>query len=275
MERTVKMEKMTFWCAVLLAALLPCSILADAQPSTNVLVWGPIYSTQKFLHVSASVEDLKQAYEEIISQDPAYASKYPGGIRVTGRVSNSLSDPVDLPANLDEYALVFIFFPYNTVTSNQVARLKTVTARGGRLVLVGEHSKYAPHENEVLTALAKELGAHFQIGSGAQSGSDTFNGSSDLLSDPLTCMPSSAHVAPITYSGVAQEIARLTNYPTFVWAVDEAVGNGRMTVFSDTNWYIEGDAGPLSLAAVPSQVTPRSSPCRPGSSSASANTKQT
>ena len=245
------MKKIILGYVALLAALLPCVSSADVQPAKKVLIWGPTNPGGRNDFTIISTNGLRRAYEELIPSASYYAHKYPNGIKLDSFTSTG-QPAVDLPVSLDEYALVFVMFPHWDITSNQVTKLKTVTARGGRLVLIGEHSNWAPVENGVLTRLAMAMGTHFSIGNGAASAADQFNPDADLLLDPLSTMPKSHHVAPIVYSGIAQEIARLKTSPNYVWAVDEVSGNGRITVFSDINWCLaETYSNPLETTAIP------------------------
>ena len=226
----------------------------ELKPGTDVLLWAPSVSSDAEVSgaVTKILNVLKEAYGTRIPARAEYADSYPEGITVKVRKGSHYS-PANLTGNLDGYGLVFVLFPKSGIPAAQVERLKTVVARGARVVLQGEHASWSPDENAVLTQLAKDMGADFAILDGAKAGTDVYNAASDLLKDPLSGYPDSKSVAPIGYSGVAQDVAHLSEDASFVWAVDEASGNGRVTAISDISWYCDtGTAsGTLYDEAIP------------------------
>ena len=143
-----------------------------------------------------------------------------------------------------KYDLIYIFLPSVALDENDIKVLSAYVKAGGRLVLQGENSGYSGEENANLTQLAKALGTSFHIttkniGGGFETVAEINLGTDLLGGVPLNGDMSFYCFAEIEYDEPAEVIASYLGSPGIV---DQAVEKGRITVFSDMNFYDPGRA---------------------------------
>ena len=156
--------------------------------------------------------------------------------------NSPLSD--DCGGSLLGFDLVYLFLPDTTIENGDVALLKDYLDAGGRVVMIGENPRYAEDINPVLTSVAKELGASFQI-NGLETGTYTSQFSTKSLNDDSPLNDgidengyTSSATTQINYQPPAVWVAKAQYGSILVpWIVDQAAGeNGRITVISDINF---------------------------------------
>lgn len=140
----------------------------------------------------------------------------------------------------EQYDLIWIILPQTALDANDLRVLKLFTEAGGRIVLAGENVQNYTTENENLTAVAQALGTSFTITKNEYlrpEYADYVNVDSDLLGGEALMSPGTIkfeYFAEISYQEPAELIV---SHKNMAGVVDQAVGKGRITVTSDTNWY--------------------------------------
>lgn len=128
-------------------------------------------------------------------------------------------------ADMEGIGLLILFFPYRSCSDQDIALMREFLQGGGRIVMMGEHGRFSPTENMILTETAEKLGGNFQISTQAVGRGHTIPvGSAEMpktsLTENLTYGLYTNYVAPISYAGSVQPVLY---YENFVWAVDQAV----------------------------------------------------
>ncbi len=141
--------------------------------------------------------------------------------------------------------LVVICTPYILLNSTDIDFLESYLNTGGRIVMQGEYANGHAQDNAVLTDAAVKLGGDFTITSTTSFGSPVlvgdpgFNGDSTLLNNVVYGI-SNGCIADIEYRGSAEPVLSLLSSGNLKpYVVDQAVGNGRITVITDANFYWE------------------------------------
>lgn len=152
-------------------------------------------------------------------------------------------------ADMEGIGLLILFFPYRSCSDQDIALMREFLQGGGRIVMMGEHGRFSPTENMILTETAEKLGGNFQISTQAVGRGHTIPvGSAEMpktsLTENLTYGLYTNYVAPISYAGSVQPVLY---YENFVWAVDQAVEKGRIFAISDINCFdpLREDEEPL------------------------------
>lgn len=152
-------------------------------------------------------------------------------------------------ADMEGIGLLILFFPYRSCSDEDIALMREFLQGGGRIVMMGEHGRFSPTENMILTETAEKLGGNFQIstqtvGRGHTITVDSAEMPKTSLTENLTYGLYTNYVAPISYAGSVQPVLY---YENFVWAVDQAVEMGRIFAISDINCFdpLREDEEPL------------------------------
>lgn len=152
-------------------------------------------------------------------------------------------------ADMEGIGLLILFFPYRSCSDEDIALMREFLQGGGRIVMMGEHGRFSPTENMILTETAEKLGGNFQISTQAVGRGHTITVDSaempkTSLTENLTYGLYTNYVAPISYAGSVQPVLY---YENFVWAVDQAVEMGRIFAISDINCFdpLREDEEPL------------------------------
>lgn len=142
-------------------------------------------------------------------------------------------------ADMEGIGLLILFFPYRSCSDEDIALMREFLQGGGRIVMIGEHGRFSPTENMILTETAQKLGGNFQISTQAVGTRHTIPvGSAEMpktsLTENLTYGLFTSCVAPISYAGSVQPVLY---YANSVWAVDQAAEMGRIFALSDINCF--------------------------------------
>ena len=200
-------------------------ISAETKDEYKVLIW----TTALKSGAEDNVEALKSIYEAYtvdnkkISCDQEISGKH---FKETDDLANT-------------YDLIYIFLPCVALNKIDIAVLRAYVKAGGRLVLQGENSGYSGDANANLTELAKALGTSFTITTKNVGVAEKVVADINLESDLLGGVPLNGDMmfycfAEIEYDEPAEVIASYNGSPGIV---DQAVEKGRITVFSDMNFY--------------------------------------
>ncbi len=157
-----------------------------------------------------------------------------------------------MPSDLSEYSLVWLHLPAITVDNYSsvvnVTALKNYLNKGGRVVILAETGSMMAQQgfdyNAGISALVATLGGNVTIASedNTDSGWTTgINSDSKLMEgvDPSEFGEETYLVFPaLTLTGNAQWVAKRSSASASgVFMAEQAAGKGRLTVFSDFNWY--------------------------------------
>lgn len=208
----------------------PMQISAETKEGYSVLIW----TTALRSGTDKNANTLKSIYESFTVDNKK--------ISCDQEISGTELNPKHFDGTEDlasKYDMIYVYFPSVALNENDIAVLRAYVKAGGRLVLQGEHSGYSPAENANLTALAKALGTSFNItekniGNGVGVVTEINLGADLLDGVPLNGDLSLYYFAEIEYDEPAEVIA---SYNGSAGIVDQAVENGRITVFSDVNFY--------------------------------------
>lgn len=148
--------------------------------------------------------------------------------------SNSIPD-------LSTFTLVFIILPGRTLKSTELLNLKTLNDRGGRIVLVGEHS-YWTATNKVINAIISDLGGHLSINSLDMDALCKYlpdihiNMSSPLMKGVTNLWGD--RVSSINIGGDATILVKMRDNPDMIAMAQERIGNGDIIVWADANQWL-------------------------------------
>lgn len=139
--------------------------------------------------------------------------------------------------SLDGTNLLWVFLPNVNFNADDITYMGDFLATGGRIVFCGEHPGFFLQGDGYISQAVASLGGNFTIlpqmhspTSGVITGSRLSTGSS--LTDGVTGFYFAA-AAKISYSGRAKVVLKaLDDLPL---AVDQSVGKGRITLFTDIN----------------------------------------
>jgi len=131
--------------------------------------------------------------------------------------------------------MLIIWMPTVFPTNVSMKQIQALLDSGGRVFSVCENARYFVTVNKVVTQLATSLGCSFAVSNSSigELHITTDINSDSELTEGLTGFPS-FFVAPITYTGSAVPVATTAaGQGQAVFLVDQAAGNGLMTVISD------------------------------------------
>ena len=143
-----------------------------------------------------------------------------------------------LTGSLDGVSLLWVFLPYENFTDADITYMSEFLETGGRIVFNGEHVGYFEQGNINISNAVQKLGGTFTVL--AQNADNPMNGvisgacinRESKLTNGLTGYYLSAS-AKISYSGSTQVVIMDNSRAPIV--VDQAVGKGRITLFTDVN----------------------------------------
>ena len=140
--------------------------------------------------------------------------------------------------SLEGISLLWVFLPYEDFTANDITYMSDFLAAGGRIVFCGEHVGYFAQGNIYISNAVAKLGGTFSVlaENSAHPGGGLVSGSCIIRESNLTNGLTGYHyaaAAKMSYSGSTQAV--VTDLDRVPLVVDQAVGNGRITLFTDVN----------------------------------------
>ena len=201
---------------------------ADARSGeTDVLMFSPYLSSRGEAFETLYLNEIVEVYEE-------------KGYTVQKKLGKETEQEQHLTEeDMEGIGLLILFFPYRSCSDEDIALMRKFLQGGGRIVMMGENGKNFPTENMFLTETAQKLGGGFQISTRSVGDRHTIRVDSQempktSLTEKLTYGLSCSYVAPISYTGSVQPVLY---YEDHVWAVEQAVEQGRIFAFSDINCF--------------------------------------